>query len=158
METDATPQALSLLGGQVRKQVLPCFQGAPGDQAPPVKRLLLGQGELAQLLDGEQCVRYLAFIELRSGAVRGNHFHKVKQEFIYIIHGRAELRVEDTRSKAQDSMGMEPGDLVFVAAGIAHRVDVLEPGQAIEFSEAPFDAGDIYSYPLNAFGVGLSKS
>ena len=148
MERDPAPALKLYLGGRVRKQALPRFDGPPGPSAPPLKRLLLPQGELAQLLDTEQSIRYLAFIELRDGTVRGNHFHKTKQEFIYLIRGRALLLVEDTQSKAQDRAPMEPGDLIFIPTGVAHRLEVLQTGQAVEFSETRFDPTDTYPYQL----------
>jgi mannose-6-phosphate isomerase-like protein (cupin superfamily) len=150
MQENVAPVQSLYLGGRVRKQVLPVFDSPPDAGAPLLKRLRLPQGELAQLLDGDQIIRYLAFIELREGTVRGNHFHRVKQEFVYIIHGRALLWVEDTVSSARDKVTLAPGELVFVPAGVAHRLDVLESGQAIEFSEARFDANDTHRYVVAA--------
>jgi mannose-6-phosphate isomerase-like protein (cupin superfamily) len=158
MECNSAPALTVYLGGRMRKQALPQFNGSPGPGAPPLKRLLLPQGELAQLLDAEQSIRYLAFVELREGTVRGNHFHKVKQEFIYLIQGQALLLVEDTQSKAQDRVPMEPGELVFIPTGVAHRLEVLKAGQAVEFSETRFDPGDIYPYQPNSSNSSSSST
>jgi Cupin domain len=150
MEFHIAPAVTLYLGGQVRKQILPLFESSPGQTGPPLKRLLLPQGELAQLLDGDHPIRYLAFVELREGAVRGNHFHQIKQEQIYVIRGRALLSVEAPDSKAKDAAPLEEGDLVFISAGVAHRLDVIEAGQAVEFSEERFDPSDIHSYAVSA--------
>ena len=61
----------TLLAGKVLKRSLPTLQLPLGLDAPTLKRLLLPQGELAQFYDAEEGMRYMAFIELLSGQVRG---------------------------------------------------------------------------------------
>ena len=138
----------AFLNGKVIKRSLPTVepQNAPG--SPTLKRLLLPQGELAQFFDGEEPVRYLAYIELRSGNARGNHFHKSKDEWIYMLSGEAVLWVEDVETRQQDKLSLKVGDLAFVRTGVAHAIHVVQSGQAIEFSSARFDARDIYKYPI----------
>ena len=114
----------------------------------PLKRLMLPQGELAQVHNGEPPIHYLAFIELREGTQRGNHFHRVKEEFVYLLSGEVRLLVEDIESKAREIVPLNTGDLVFIPVGVAHTLDVVKAGQAIEFSAARFDATDIHRYPL----------
>src|SRR4051794_29542386 len=106
------------LDGRVWKRPLPVFSGTPGVDAPVLKRLLLPQGELAQLHDDDLGVHYLAFIELKAGSSRGNHFHHQKQEFIYVIQGDAVLDVEDIQTKARASLPLSAGDLAFISAGV----------------------------------------
>ena len=113
-----------------------------------LKRLLLPQGELAQFYDGDEPMRYLAYIELRPGFVRGNHYHKVKEEWIYLIEGQVTLLLEDVESKEKASVSIESGDLIFIPTEIAHALQIAEPGQAIEFSKARFDATDIHRFQL----------
>ena len=113
-----------------------------------MKRLLLPQGELAQFYDGEEPIRYLAYIELRPGAVRGNHYHKVKEEWIYLVRGEAVLLLQDIETKERASVSLQSGDLAFVSTGIAHAIQSAQPGQAIEFSKVRFDAADIHRFPL----------
>jgi|ERR1043166_5288660 quercetin dioxygenase-like cupin family protein len=138
----------TFLNGKVRKRSLPAFELPLAVDAPTVKRLLLPQGELAQFYDADEGVRYLAFIELRPGTVRGNHYHKSKEEWVYIIGGEAVLIVEDIQSKERQSVPMRTGGLAVIATGIAHAIKVEKAGQAVEFSPARFDASDIHKYPL----------
>jgi uncharacterized cupin superfamily protein len=119
-----------------------------GPDAPVLKRLLLPQGELAQFYDAEEGVRYMAFIELLPGQVRGNHYHKVKEELVYVIRGEVLLSVADIDSKAHASLALRAGDLAVIRTGIAHAIRTVEPGQAIEFAIARFDAADIHRFPL----------
>lgn len=138
----------SLLGRSVRKWSLPLFNGAPGPGVSGLKRLLLSQGELAQFYDGEEGMRYLAFVELVPKGVRGNHFHHHKEEWIYVISGSLSLVLEHVKSKERGSLELRAGDLVFIPTGIAHALRTIQPGQAIEFSPSRFDPGDIHAYPL----------
>lgn len=139
---------VTFLGGKVRKLTLPVVHGRPPDKAPALKRLLLDQGELAQFYTGEEGMRYVAFVELRAGTKRGNHYHKIKREWIYVISGELSLVLEDIASGMRDGFTMIGGDLAIIPTHIAHALHVRQPGQAIEFSPAAFDAVDSYPYPL----------
>ena len=136
----------SFLDGKVRKWSLPVVEGATGDYT--LKRLLLPQGELARIYDADEGIRFIAFIELRAGTTRGNHFHKVKEEFVYVIQGALTLILEDIASKARDTASLETGDLAFIPTGIAHALRPTRPGQAIEFSPVRFNPEDSYRFPL----------
>ncbi|MGH7967942.1 MAG: cupin domain-containing protein [Limisphaerales bacterium] len=138
----------SYLSGKVIKHSLAKFDPRPAADAPKLKRLMLQQGELAQVHDGEPAIRYLAYIELVNGAIRGNLFHKEKNEFLYIIRGRIELVVEDSSDGQCESMPLESGDLVFIPVPIAHAFRTVEPGHAIEFSSSAYDRADVYPFAI----------
>jgi mannose-6-phosphate isomerase-like protein (cupin superfamily) len=139
---------LIFLNGKVRKRALPAFELPLAPDAPTVKRLLLPQGELAQFYDADEAIRYLAFIELRAETVRGNHYHKVKEEWVYLIAGEAALIVEDIQAKKRESVPLKQGDLAVITTGVAHAIKVEKAGQAVEFSSARFDPLDTHKYPL----------
>ncbi|MCX6922950.1 MAG: cupin domain-containing protein, partial [Verrucomicrobia bacterium] len=122
------------LAGKVLKWTLPVISGRPGPDAPLLKRLFLPQGELAQVYDADEGIRYLAVVETLAGGARGNHYHKVKEEWIYLLHGEVQVLVEDVQTKARASVSLRTGDLVLIPTGIAHLMRTVEPGQAIEFS------------------------
>ncbi|HWH70518.1 MAG TPA: hypothetical protein VNT26_14115 [Candidatus Sulfotelmatobacter sp.] len=138
----------TFLAGKVTKQSLPALPVPVGAEAPRLKRLLLPQGELAQFHDGGEPIHYLAFLELGADSIRGNHYHKVKAEYLYLIHGEVLLLVEDIAVKSRESLPLRTGDLVHIQTGVAHALKILAPGQAIEFSKAPFNPADIYRWPL----------
>jgi quercetin dioxygenase-like cupin family protein len=138
----------SLLEGRVLSWSLPVIVGRPGPDAPQLKRMLLPQGELAQVHDGEPGMHYLALIELQAGSIRGNHYHQVKEEFVYCLAGEVLLTVEEITSKARASVTLRVGDLARISTGVAHTLTTLEPGQALEFSPSRFDPADIYPYPM----------
>jgi uncharacterized RmlC-like cupin family protein len=144
----SAPTECTFLGGKVRKLSLPVVQGRPEPKAPHLKRLLLAQGELAQFYDGPEGMRYLAFVELRVEAVRGNHYHTIKEEWIYMISGELLLVLEDIASGMRDQFTIACGDLAFIPTRVAHALHVRESGQAVEFSQVAFDPADSYPYPL----------
>jgi mannose-6-phosphate isomerase-like protein (cupin superfamily) len=135
------------LSGRVTRRTLPALR-QPERGHPGLKRLLLPQGELAQFYNGEQPVRYLAYIQLCQGAVRGNHFHHFKEEGLYIIEGEVVLWVQDRESGARESVPLKAGDLAFIPTGIAHAIEVVTAGHAVEFSPARFDPDDTYPFSL----------
>lgn len=148
MSASTTPFESAFLSGKVLRKSLPAFQPPTGPDAPSLKRLLLPQGELAQFHDGPEPIHYQAYIELREGTVRGNHYHEVKEEFIYLVQGELLLVVEDIDSKARDSITLQTGDLASISTRVAHALKTLKNGHAIEFSKARFDAADTHRYPL----------
>jgi quercetin dioxygenase-like cupin family protein len=138
----------SLLNGKVIQQSLPLVRLPAAPDTPVLKRLQLPQGELAQIYDAEEGIRYMAVIELRPDSVRGNHYHKVKTELVYVTQGEVLLVVEDIESLARAECRLRTGDLAVIQTGVAHALRSEKPGQAIEFSQARFDPADIHRYPL----------
>jgi hypothetical protein len=136
----------TFLQGKILKRTLPIIPAPSGPEAPALKRLLLPQGELAQFYDSDDPIRYLAYIELRADTVRGNHFHKIKEEWIYLIQGRVLLTFEEVNTGARGSFSLETGELALISTGIAHALRALEPGLAVEFSKSRFDPADIYRF------------
>ena len=120
----------------------------PAGNELSLKRVLLPQGELAQIYDADQGIRYIASIELKAGSVRGNHYHKVKREYVYVLSGALLLVLEDLRDHAQEKLELAAGDLVLIQPGIAHALHVKQDGQAIEFSPDRFNPSDTYRLQL----------
>ena len=136
------------LDGRVKKVSLPVFSSPPGTDAPLLKRLLLPNGELAQFADGAEPLRYVAAVELRPGGIRGNHYHLHKHESLYLFSGALTLFVGDPGSGARGRLDMSAGDLAIIPPGIAHALQVLQPGIAIEFAPQPFDPADTLRFAL----------
>ena len=80
--------------------------------------------------------------------MRGNHFHRVKREFLYIQRGAVELAVRDVSTGRSEVVRLKAGDLTFMDVGVAHAMKVLESGHAIEFSKETFDPLDIEKFML----------
>ncbi len=138
----------SYLQGKVLKHSLPVFEGAPRSDVLGPKRLLLPQGELANFYDGREGIRYIAYIDLRSGSVRGNHWHRVKEEQMYLISGELVLVAQEREAGERVSVQLRPGDWAFIAPGVIHALQIIASGQAIEFSKTPFDPADTEKFAL----------
>jgi oxalate decarboxylase/phosphoglucose isomerase-like protein (cupin superfamily) len=136
------------LSGKVRKWTLPRVSPGPQADGVSLKRLVLMQGELAQIYDAEEGIRYIACIELAPGAVRGNHFHKFKSEWVYVLSGSTDLLVKEPGAGTAAALNLAKGDLAFIATGVAHALKVTGAGEAIEFSPVKFDPADIYRHQV----------
>jgi hypothetical protein len=136
------------LGGRVVKWSLPIISGRPGPDAPALKRLLLPQGEVAQVHDSDEGIHYLAVLEVRAGAARGNHYHRVKVEWIYVVQARLRVLAQDLGTNERASVTLDTGDLLLIQTGVAHVLQTIEPGLAIEFSPTRFDPADSFPFIL----------
>lgn len=139
---------IPLLSGKAFKRTLPVIEGRPGREAPRLKRLLLPQGELAQIYDGQPGIQYLAYVELVERAIRGNHYHKTKAEFIYVLKGRIQLTLEDLSTNEREATELVSGDLVFIPTMIAHAFETMESGHGLEFSPQSFFAEDTFPHEV----------
>lgn len=136
------------LSGAVSTWSLPLIHGRPAPEAPRLKRLRLPQGDLDHFYDGPQGIQYIAHIELTPGTVRGNHFHKVREEFVYLVSGELVIRVQDTRSAERASFKLFTGDLMRISPLVAHAFETVVPGHGIEFAPCRFDPADIHKLGL----------
>lgn len=136
-------------GSRVTLTSLPVFKPPIGPEAPNLRRLDLPQGELAQFHDSDEPMRYMAMIELVAGTVRGNHFHKVKVESIYMMRGEMDLLVADARNPSELlRIGMRAGDLVTIQTGIIHALQIRLDGSAIEYAPTRFDPSDTHRFQI----------
>ena len=139
---------IRLLSGKVTKRTLPVVRPSSTPDSRTLKRLMLPQGELAQFYDGDEGIRYIAQIELQDGSVRGNHYHKMKHEWVYMMSGEVTLVLEDLESRTRETVSLLAGDLAFIQTCVVHALQVTKSGQAIEFSTSRFDPADIYRHKL----------
>lgn len=138
----------SHFAGRLLLHRLPVWSGPQGPDALDPKRLALPTGELAQLTGPDTTFRYLAVLELRSGTVRGNHVHQRKQEWFYLLSGAVSLHAQVPGQDGPTRWELQPGDLVFLAPGVAHGIVVTAPGWAVEFSPEAFDPADTQRHPV----------
>jgi mannose-6-phosphate isomerase-like protein (cupin superfamily) len=136
------------LAGKLIVRTLPCLKPVAGVELPLLKRLTLPQGELAQFHDADLPMRYIAALELVAGTVRGNHYHTVKVEHVYVIRGALDVIAEEVLSGERLEVRIQPGDLVRIQPGVAHAFRAIESGEAVEFAPTRFDAADIHRHPL----------
>jgi len=141
-------QRRTLLEGLVTVWTLPQVQPGPIKGESLLKRVMLPQGELAQVHNSDEGMRYIAAIELKAGTVRGNHYHKIRREYVYVISGRSTLAVRKLESEIRESAELAAGNLVFIPREIVHALQVKEDGLAVEFSPDRSDPEDTYREAL----------
>ncbi len=125
-----------------------------GSRTPPLEtplsapeRLLTPAGELVLLANGSP-VHFLAFLTFVPDAVRGNHVHHQRQEWLYIIDGRVEARFYDTLHDTFLETALSGGMLVWMPPGCAHAYRASGPASAIECSTSPYNPTDTIAYLL----------
>lgn len=85
------------------------------------------------------------------GVIRGNHYHKYKQEYFFVIQGRCEIIEEDLKTKKQESLIVSDEDhtLVEIAPNKAHAMINLGKNELILLAlvNEPLDHKNPDTYP-----------
>jgi mannose-6-phosphate isomerase-like protein (cupin superfamily) len=134
---------MDLLNGKVRVHPL-LVTDQPAGRAETQARLLSPGGELVVLADGVSAIRHLAYVELRAGKARGNHYHKLRHESLYVIAGELEVHLHDVATGERVAAEMKAGDFAQIGPYVVHTFVPRTPGHAIEFAPEVFDANDVY--------------
>ncbi len=110
-------------------------------------RITTEAGELAQVVNGEE-FRFLAYIEFKGDAPRGNHYHVLRTEFLYVIAGSLTAHYVDLEDDDRASMRLDAGDLVRVEPRCAHAYAANGYTQAVEFANVLYDPADTIRFDL----------
>lgn len=140
-------EAKSYFTGRALVKSLPVTDQA-ANRSEVCSRISSPRGDLAVLTDGAIPIRHLAYIELRPSMIRGNHFHKLRHEYCYLISGEVVLTLEDVTSGEKVTVPMQAGDMAQIPPGIAHAFNPTVPGHAVEFAAESFDIADVYPHRL----------
>ena len=139
--------AKSFLGGRVVVKPL-LVTDQPARRPEVCARIRSPRGELAVLTDGATPIRHLSYVELCPAMLRGNHYHKLRHEYFYVIAGELTLHLADHVTAETTSIQMCAGDLAYITPGIVHTLNPLTPGHALEYAAEPFDVSDVYLHTL----------
>jgi len=140
-------EAQSFFGGRATVKSL-LVTDTPANRAEVLARLQSPRGEMAVLTDGTTPLHHLSYLELRPAMLRGNHFHKLRHEFFYLIHGELTLVLSDIATGERASAKMRAGDLAYITPGIAHVLNPTTAGHSVEYAAEPFDLTDVYPHQL----------
>lgn len=80
-------------------------------------------------------------IKTKAGAVRGNHIHKLTNQWTYVVSGR--LRVAWTMDDGVHTATYGPGALIRESAGIPHAWKAMEDTIVLVFTRGP-RSGEAY--------------
>lgn len=77
------------------------------------------RGEIFNLFEGR--IEHIALITSKKGTVRGNHYHKLDHQYIYLLSGEFESHCCDVRNPSKRQVLLaKPGDIVDTPPHIAH--------------------------------------
>lgn len=93
------------------------------------------RGEITDLLVREP-VEYVTQITSRSGAVRGNHYHKETTQWIYVVEGRLQVLTQ-LPGEAVRADVLEPGQLIINLPNERHAMIALTDARFLVFTRGP---------------------
>lgn len=97
---------------------------------------------------GEE-MRSIAYIEFKTGMVRGGHYHRFKTEYICVVKGRlqATYYLPSSADRALTAT-LDVGDSAKVSPGCVHSYRAEGFAAVLEFSPQPFDEADTVRVPV----------
>ncbi|MBN1289305.1 MAG: cupin domain-containing protein [Actinobacteria bacterium] len=71
----------------------------------------------------EGCVTNIHVVSIRSGSIRGNHYHRYQNEYVWVMTGRVELTAVDNETGGKETMSIDgetDGIMVKVPPCVTH--------------------------------------
>jgi quercetin dioxygenase-like cupin family protein len=92
-------------------------------------------------------------LKLNTGKYTSWHFHKLKDEVMFLYHGSIKILSSDVDEveEAEEAF-LLPGEAFHIPRGLRHRIIALEDSELFEFSTQHFDSD---SYRLLAGSTGV---
>lgn len=93
------------------------------------------RGKIIDILEKE-VIEYVTFISSKTGAVRGNHYHKESIQYTYVLKGSFKLltQIED---REIETVIINAGDLVYTPPMEKHTLIALEDSEFLVFTRGP---------------------
>jgi len=82
------------------------------EKTKPHLRLTDERGSFTSILNRGEW-KEINWVESKQGAIRGNHYHKHTIEYIYLLSGEAEVRLQPLNQAAQ-TLRILPGEGIFI--------------------------------------------
>ncbi len=123
---------------KVRIDLLP-----EGKEMSGAKRWGEERGEFVQVSYGEE-IRHLAFFEIRTGFLRGEHYHLLKEEIFYIVKGVVRGCFVDLDTGEKAEVILMKGQRARVKPRCWHSFCGLEDASVVEYSPQIYDSSDSY--------------
>ncbi|MDP7116556.1 MAG: WxcM-like domain-containing protein [Candidatus Woesearchaeota archaeon] len=112
--------------GERPEQVLSCLR----------KSDLGDEGEFGQIY----------VIHIKPGAVKGNHYHAKKREWLVCLQGKVEVTLKDRESGEEKVEVLDADDSevkrLYIPPGLAHCVEAKSPAILLEYSSTEFNPED----------------
>lgn len=116
-------------------------------------RIFSETGEIAQILNEQDSYSFLAYISFvpDSPRLRGNHYHGLMTETMYLIRGSLLARYRNLETGAEATLELTAGDLVTIAPNCAHVYLPLQETDALEIGKEIYHPDDTHPYPFKDF-------
>lgn len=113
---------------------------------------------MASQVSGNRCFGEIYLVRAKPGQRRGGHFHKITNEWFFLLEGQATLRLADYRgSEITYELKSEEPTGIYVPAGLWHEFKASSDSRALilAYADKEYDpkAPDTYSsHPSNHAG------
>lgn len=86
------------------------------------------RGFISRIVDEEKNkIHSVLYIIRKKGSRGADHYHKTDEHFVYVAEGRVKRSEKDVKNNSKiSSVILNPGDLVFTPAMVAHSDEFLE--------------------------------
>lgn len=85
------------------------------------------RGDIIKLLDdGKTNIKSVLLITCKKGAIRANHYHKKDTHYCYMLFGSMEYTEQDFKTKKNETILVNKGDMVFTPPMTPHAMKFLE--------------------------------
>lgn len=109
------------------------------------------RGKIIDILEKE-VIEYVTFISSRTGAVRGNHYHKESVQYTYVLKGSFKLLTQIGDEEIETAL-INAGDIVHTPPMEKHTLIALEDSEFLVFTRGPRGGknyeNDTYRLPEN---------
>ncbi len=93
------------------------------------------RGEISDLLENKN-INSITKINMKKGAVRGNHYHEKTIQYVYVISGKIEIHTQIDDNKPEATIFIQ-GDLSATVPFEKHAIKAIEDSEFLVFTEGP---------------------
>ena len=84
------------------------------------------RGVISSIMVGGKSWREINMITTKKGVVRGNHFHKETEEFLFLMKGKIQLDIVDAKTNEKFTQFIEKNQGVVIEPYEYHTITTLE--------------------------------
>lgn len=90
------------------------------------------RGKILDIL--EEPIGHVGHITFTKGAVRANHYHKKSVQYSYVLEGKIELTISDTKGKNKRKYILTPGTLTTIPTYTVHTYKALTKAAILDMT------------------------
>ena len=90
----------------------------------------------------------VTLIHSTAGAIRGNHYHKDTEQWLYVVRGQLEIAWQEHHREVKSGSYLYAGQMMHSPPGEAHAVKALTDAVFIVMTRGPRNGADYESDPF----------